>query len=315
MFERIEIPTPFQVGAVNCYLGGRTLVDPGPASEEAWTTLRDALEARELEPEDLEQVLITHPHIDHFGLAKRLQDRGARVLASDAAAGVMSDFPAYYEYERSFFTDFFERHGMAPTTAETVTGVSEAFLAFAPSVIPDRTLTGGETVTVLDVELTVRDVAGHAPGELLYSHDADGDRVGLIGDNVLLDITPNPVLQPPPVEGGDRPHVLQAFNESLDRLKTAGFDRFLPGHRATIGDPPGRIAEIRAAHEERTENVYELVAGPTTAVDVMEGLFGELPVTERFSGMSEAIGHLDVLLARDRIERREQGGIVIHERQ
>lgn len=314
MFERIEIPTPFQVGAVNCYLGGRTLVDPGPASEEAWTTLVNALEARELAPPDVERVLITHPHIDHFGLAKRLQDRGARVLASSKAARVTADFPAYYEYEREFFTDFFERHGMAATTAETVTGISESFLAYAPSVTPDRELSDGDTVAVRDTELTVESVAGHAPGELLFAHD-DGDRIGLVGDNVLADITPNPVLQPPPADGGERPHVLPAFNDSLDRLEGAGYDRFLPGHRDVIEDPDARIAEIRAAHERRTENVYDLVEGPTTAVEVMEGLFGELPVTERFSGMSEAVGHLDVLLERDRVEREEQGGIVVHRRQ
>jgi hypothetical protein len=46
----------------------------------------------------------------------------------------------------------------------------------------------------------------------------------------------------------------------------------------------------------------------------MEGLFGELPVTERFPGMSEAIGHLDVLEERGRVQRREEGGLVVYER-
>lgn len=45
MFDRIVVPTPFQIGAVNAYLTGRTLVDPGPDSEDAWSTLLDALEA------------------------------------------------------------------------------------------------------------------------------------------------------------------------------------------------------------------------------------------------------------------------------
>ncbi|MFC4448130.1 MBL fold metallo-hydrolase [Halorussus aquaticus] len=64
MFRRLSIPTPFQVGPVNAYLAGRTLVDPGPGSEEAWAALLDGLEARGLGPTDIERVLITHPHPD-----------------------------------------------------------------------------------------------------------------------------------------------------------------------------------------------------------------------------------------------------------
>jgi len=46
MFSRLSIPTPFQVGPVNAYLAGRTLVDPGPDGEEAWAKLLAALEER-----------------------------------------------------------------------------------------------------------------------------------------------------------------------------------------------------------------------------------------------------------------------------
>jgi hypothetical protein len=51
--------------------------------------------------------------------------------------------------------------------------------------------------------------------------------------------------------------------------------------------------------------------GPTTAVEVMDELFDDLPATEYFSGMSEAVGHLDVLDERDEVEAREQGGVVV----
>lgn len=314
MFEQLAVPTPFQVGAVNTYLAGRTVVDPGPASEEAWSTLLTEFEDRDLVPGDIEQVLVTHPHIDHFGLSKRLQDRGARVIASRPAARIMADFPAYYEYERAYFTDFFERHGMARTMAETVTGLSESFLAYAPSITPDRRVGADDTLEVAGRVGDVHEVEGHAPGELLFDVDLSGDRIGVVGDNVLEEITPNPVLQPPPTEGDPRPRVLPAYNASLDRLREAGYDRFLPGHRGIVHDPAGRIGAIREAHERRTDRVFELVDGPTTAVEVMEGLFGDLPATEQFPGMSEAVGHLDVLEERERVARREEAGLVVYER-
>lgn len=316
MFERHEVATPFRVGSVNAYLAGRTVVDPGPDSEEAWSDLLAALEARDLAPEDVAQVLVTHPHPDHFGLAHRLREAGARVLASDPAAAIVRDFRGRHEYEKAFFREFFQRHGMSRESVETVVSLPEAYFSFAPDVETDRTLAAGDRLEVHDATVTVDSVEGHAEGELLFAYDHADERRAVVGDHVLPDITPAPLLLPPPEGQGDaeRPRVLPAFNRSLARLRDAGYDRFLPGHREEIDDPPGRVADILDAHEQRTERVYELVDGPTTAVEVMQGLFGDLPATEQFPGMSEAVGHLDVLEARDRIEREERGGLVVYRR-
>lgn len=315
MFTRLPVPTPFQVGPVNAYLSGRTLVDPGPDSEEAWSHLLDELDARGLAPTDIDTVLVTHPHPDHFGLAARFRADGARVVASPDAAAIMADFPAQFERERAFFIDFFEKCGMAASTADTVTGLPETFLRYGPSVETDRAVGDGDTFVAEGTEFTAHAVRGHAEGECLLSYDHDGDRHALVGDHVLAEITPNPFLLPPADPDGERPRVLPAFNESLRTLREADYDRFLPGHREVLESPSQRVGEILDAHEERTENVRELLDGPTTPIDVMEGLFGDLPVTEYFPGMSEAVGHLDVLEARGEVTRRDRGGVFVYERQ
>ncbi|WP_018259183.1 MBL fold metallo-hydrolase [Halomicrobium katesii] len=314
MFRRVSLPTPFQVGPVNSYLTGRTIIDPGPDSEEAWSELLTALEARSLAPDDIEQVLITHPHPDHFGLAHRFSERGARIVASEPATPILEDFAGRLYHEQSYFVDFFERCGMAAETAETVTQLPEAFLNYASSVTVDQSVAAGDEVTVDDSLVTVDDLVGHSVGEVLFAFEADGERRAIVGDNVLADITPNPFLQPPADDGEARPRVLPRYNDSLDRLATAGYDRFLPGHRTDIEEPSARIEAIRADHEDRTDDVETLLDSPTTPVSVMEGLFGDLPVTEQFSGMSEAVGHLDVLEQRGRVEREESGGVVLYER-
>ncbi len=313
MFTRLSIPTPFQVGPVNAYLAGRTLVDPGPGSEEAWTVLLEALEENDLEPTDIEQVLITHPHPDHFGLAARLQESSARIVASPATARIIRDFPRRLEYEQTYFADFFDRCGMARTTAQTVTDLPAAFLSVSPNVETDVELTDGESVAVDGIDVTAESVQGHAPGETIFTYEVDGESHAIVGDQVLPDITPNPLLQPPAEEDEGRPRVLPAFNRSLERLRNREFDRFLPGHREEISTPTTRIEEILAAHEERTENVRNLVDGPTTPFDVMEDLFDDLPATEYFPAMSEAVGHLDVLEERNEVERNERGGLIVYE--
>ncbi|MBX0324506.1 MBL fold metallo-hydrolase [Halomicroarcula sp. F13] len=316
MFTRVSIPTPFQVGAVNAYVAGRTVVDPGPDSEEAWSRLLETLEARELTPGDVSQVVVTHPHPDHFGLASRLRAEGARVHASPDAAAIMQDFAARLKYEQSYFSDLFERCGISRETAEAVTQLPEAFLAYAQSVATDRELTAGDTLTVNDERITVDSVAGHAAGELIFSYDYDGRREAIVGDNVLGDITPNPFLQPPEDRGGQRPRVLPAFNDSLRWLREQGHDRFLTGHREPVESPRERIDAILAEHDQRSEEVVDIVSeGATTPADVMTVLFGDLPATEYFSGMSEAIGHLDVLETQGRVEKRESGGVFVYELQ
>jgi glyoxylase-like metal-dependent hydrolase (beta-lactamase superfamily II) len=314
MFERVPIPTPFQVGAVNAYVAGRTLVDPGPDSEESWSALVGALDERGLQPDEVERVIVTHPHPDHFGLAKRLRERGAAVVATPTTARIVGDFEGNFERERSFFGEFLTQCGLGEDTAATVVGLPEAFLHYAPSVETDREIQAGDSIDVDGVECTAEDTMGHAASELLLRYDVDGDHRAIVGDHVLPKITPNPLLQAPPEPGGERPRPLPQFNDSLDRLAEEPFDRLLPGHSEIIEEPAERIAAIREAHEERTDNVLDLVDGPTTPVEVMEGLFGELPATEMFSGMSEAVGHLDVLEERGRVTRRERGGLFVYER-
>jgi glyoxylase-like metal-dependent hydrolase (beta-lactamase superfamily II) len=313
MFDRVAVPTPFAVGPVNAYLAGRTIVDPGPDSEEAWTTLVEALENRRLAPADVEQVLVTHPHPDHFGLAARLHEAGASVLASPAAAAVIGDFAGHLADEQRYFQDFFVRCGMAASTAETVTDLPQAFVHYAPSTDIDRRLSAGDTVSVDGQTLDVVELTGHAAGELGFAFETVDEHSAIVGDHVLPDTTPNPFLQPPPEGGGDRPRVLPKYDDSLAATREAGYARLFPGHGDPITDPAARIDEILAEHRERTAAVADLLDGPTAPVDVMEGLFDDLPATEQFGGMSEAVGHLDVLESQGRVAIQEEGGLLLYE--
>ena len=73
----IEVPTPFPVGAVNCYLiegSPLTLIDTGPKTIEARLALDDTLGQIGYKISDVEQILLTHGHIDHFGLTSDIID-------------------------------------------------------------------------------------------------------------------------------------------------------------------------------------------------------------------------------------------------
>jgi hypothetical protein len=55
------------------------------------------------------------------------------------------------------------------------------------------------------------------------------------------------------------------------------------------------------------------VRSSVTPVDVIAGLFGNRPVTESFAGMSEAVGHLDILEDNGSVTVRDRGGVLVYE--
>lgn len=335
MFDRRSVPTPFPVGDVNTYLANRTIVDPGPDSDDAWTVVRSFLADHDLEPADVERVVLTHAHADHFGLAKRFRDRGASVIASPGTAAIIEDFDANLEDQSAFIRELLPAHGMNPGAAATLSDLSSNLRSYGPDCTVDRRLSAADSVAIGSTPLSVQRVSGHAEDELILSYEVDAtvdrsadsnadDRLGtdggagttaIVGDHVLGHITPNPVLRPPSQAEGARPRPLLEFNTSLPALRERGFDRLLPGHGDVVRDPAERIAEILSFHEDRTDTVAAILEdrGEATAFEVMAGLFGDLPLADQFMGMSEAISHLDVLEDRDRVRRDESGDCITYE--
>src|SRR4249920_1991731 len=86
---RIQLPLMY-LGGVNVWLlrgDPLTLVDAGPATEEAVASLEDQLRAHGVAVEDIEQVMITHHHLDHSGLATAIKQRtGAQIVAHRSTA-------------------------------------------------------------------------------------------------------------------------------------------------------------------------------------------------------------------------------------
>jgi len=312
MFTRIPVPTPFEIGRVNTYLAGRTLVDPGPDSDQAWEALCDGLTAEGLDPTDIEQVVITHAHLDHFGLAKRLRDAGADILAHPHTKEIIADYRARLRREQAYFEPLFKRLGVDPMLAETVVTLPDPYLTYGPAVETDRTLADGETIQSNGTELTVEYTGGHGPGELALTYNAEGEKQALVGDTVLGHLRAVPFMIPPRTEGEQRPKQLVRLERALDRLEAGNFDRFLPGHGEHITDTAGRIHEMRNAHAHRTADVRSLVSEPVQPAAVMNGLFGEMPATETFSSMSETMGHLELLEHRGELERELRDGAIYY---
>ena len=72
-WQVVTLPIPYDLRSVNCYVieepSGITIIDTGDDNAESKEIWRRVIGQRRVN-----RVLITHLHIDHFGLAKWLQD-------------------------------------------------------------------------------------------------------------------------------------------------------------------------------------------------------------------------------------------------
>ena len=137
--HRLAIPTPFQVGRVNAYLiedSPLTLIDSGPNSAKALDELEQALAALGHKVEDIELLVVTHQHIDHFGLASILARRsGAEVAALDALAPFLAELrPARPTSTTRSRENLMLRHGIPSDVVTALRAVSASFRGWGASV-------------------------------------------------------------------------------------------------------------------------------------------------------------------------------------
>lgn len=308
----LEIPSPFNVGRVNCYVlfgDMLTLLDPGPATAEAYETLSAGLQARGFAVADVDQILITHPHMDHFGLANRVREAsGARAIAHRDATRLLADPIAHFTREQTFFEPFMQEMGVPEQIAHTAVTLPEAYTNYQEPLTIDREVSDGDTINAGSAFQIIH-TPGHAPGSVCFVSEPDG--VVFTGDHVLEHISPNPLLTIAPGTETQRTRSLPVYIDSLRRIQNVDAEVGYGGHGDRIADLQQRAQEILEHHQQRKERIADMLTllGPITAYDIMKELFPDLPVTEIFPGMSEVIGHLDLLEDEGRVEITERDGL------
>jgi glyoxylase-like metal-dependent hydrolase (beta-lactamase superfamily II) len=320
--HRLAIPTPFQVGRVNAYLiedSPLTLVDSGPNSGKALDELEQALAARGHAIEDIELLIITHQHIDHFGLASILARRsGAEVAALDALAPYLRDFSEAAELDDHFAQQTMLLHGIPADVVTALRAVSASFRAWGSAVEVTRSLHDGGELRLRDRTLRVLHRPGHSPSDTVFLDDRSEigqHSILLAADHLIKHISSNPLLSRPLGAGpdftGPRPRSLIDYIASLKRTRAMNLALVLPGHGEPIADHATLIDRRLHLHRRRAEKIHGLIAiQPRTAHEIAQELWGNVAVTQAYLTLSEVLGHIDLLLADGRVVEQESDGVV-----
>jgi glyoxylase-like metal-dependent hydrolase (beta-lactamase superfamily II) len=298
---QIAIPVPY-LGSVNLWLlkgEPLTLVDAGPANEEALVALEEQLTAHGLAVEDIELLLITHHHLDHSGLAAAIKERsGAQIAAHRGTArwGV-----AYHERaaeEHRFTVALMAAHGVP----EHLIAGSEPFFAHiirdSSDFDTDRILSDGDTIRAGGRALRVVFRPGHSTTDTLFVDETSGD--AFVGDHLLANISSGAELMPTELPGDERRRALLEYLGNLRKTAVMQLGTCYTGHGPTIDDHRQLIEERMAFHSSRLDLIaHHVDTGLGTAFDVARKLWSdEVAATQTVLAIWEVLGHLDILVNR-----------------
>ncbi len=245
----ISLPLPIpDLDHINTYLvrgdSGCLLIDTGWNSPEIFDSLEEQLASIGVAFSDISQIVVTHVHADHYGLAGRLKQLSA---ASVAMHHLEVEFVETRYINMDVLLDQIARwlriNGVPEAELSELRTASIEMAKFVVPVLPDITLRGGETITQDSFQFRVLWTPGHSAGHIaLYEPQR---KVLISGDLVLPNITPNIGLHPQ-----SAPNPIHDYLESLKTVKELDVEQVLPGHEYLFTDLKSRVEQLARHHPQ-----------------------------------------------------------------
>lgn len=254
---------------------------------------------------DIEGILISHGHSDHYGLVSRLLAAGDPWIATHSAeAEFIADRTcrqdALLERRRAWLAGA----GVPTARRNLLLGGFQEVYAQSAGPRPTRLLSDGDLLREGPWEIEVLHTPGHTPGHLCYLERRTGSL--FTGDHVLPEVTPNISLVS---VSGESP--MGPYLSSLNRLIALDPEplRTLPGHQQAFNGPRSRLRELSLIHERRMVALKRLVDGGAAVIWNMSSQLNwrtpwpaMSPFAQRFA-MGQVHAYLACLAERGQIHR------------
>lgn len=315
--SRFEIPTPFPVGSMNCYLiegSPLTLIDTGPKTPKSLETIQKELLKLSYDMSDIEQILITHGHLDHIGLAaqfvrerERIHGKSTEVWIHNRDANALINYEEHAELYMETFVRLIETSGVPKNEARKLDPkrLIDYYMSIRESVPTARTFKDKDCFKTGIGEITAVWVPGHSSGSVCYV--CDEKQVIFSGDHILGDISSNPSIS---FDSSEEIGML-TYLESLNCIASREDYIALPGHRNPIFDIKSRIAALRTEYDDKFQKAADsLTSNPQTAYELSRTLYGDYDTNSLVLALAESHDILRILESRNQAKLINQNGVI-----
>lgn len=309
---RISVPLPENpLKALNSYfIRGKNrdlLIDLGFRRQECRDALAQGLEELGSAAENRD-ILLTHMHPDHSGLANDFVGKGRRIYIGST--------------DLEYLKKLISREAIQATNERLISeGFPEALIAVVDATSSHRIhtlacvtpqfygLNDGDEIRVGDFCLKTVLVPGHTPGCAMFWMEEQ--KIMFTGDHVLFDITPNITAW------SIMEDALGDYLESLRRSLAYPVELALPSHRAS-GNYHDRIRELLVHHDHRIKEARDIVHTypGLSAYEIASHMkwqiradsWDSFPPIQKWFAVGECLSHLDYLRKRRQIRREMENG-------
>lgn len=300
----VRLPMPNAPNHVNCWLldngPGWTLVDCGMDSDdifEIWDKLWKGL----LRARPLQNLTFTHAHLDHYGFASYLV-KESKCTVRLPLAEWLAGWKLWHEREEApdeQFVGFLKRNGAGDDDAARI--VEAQRKSKYPGLRPPREfirIRNGDVIVMGQRDWQVITAGGHSVEHALF-HCAK-DNILIAGDQILSHMTPSVIV--PQAQPEANP--MQDYLDSLTRLEALPAETLvLPSHGLPFRALHARLAQMRAHHLARLDEVASLVTGKTNAFAIAQEVFPRVLYANPRQAFGEALAHLNMLASSGRLTR------------
>jgi glyoxylase-like metal-dependent hydrolase (beta-lactamase superfamily II) len=319
---RLKLPlTGSPLKYVNVYLlpsaEGHMLIDTGWNTEDTHISLTRQLEDIGARISDIRRIVITHTHVDHYGLAAAMVRISKAQLVMHAKEKEMAQLR--YRHTRRYAEKSnrqLRTGGMKETYLLEPQEMVERFDRLVGFVAPEIVCQGGETLRHAGFEFRILWTPGHSPGHIcLYEPH---HRLFFSGDHVLPGITSHIGVCP-----NCSPNPLDDYTLALQRLRHLDVGLLLPAHGSPVRGLAERVEQILKHHSHRKAEIMDIVSrreGAASAFDLVTAMswYSRIkPVEWHFLrdfdkrlAMTEVMAHLESLVADGRLIRQSLNGLV-----
>ncbi|MCH7324061.1 MBL fold metallo-hydrolase [Solibacillus sp. MA9] len=297
-----------QMNNINCYLyehhNKLTLIDAGIDSAEYEVFFDEQLAAYGLNIMDIDQIILTHHHIDHIGMVNKITEKKQiPVFAHPLALERLALTTTYQQTKIQFFEELYERYGcthvMASRIEKMKQTLNEAGGLRIQSVI--------EPIQANDYvgELKVLDTPGHSLDSItLYDEESGwlftGDLIIEKGTtNALIDFDSRNLLLPT---------VLQ-HRQSIEQCQKLLISTVFAGHEKIFTNF-SEVAQLNIAKiDYKVQRIAKQIEqGNESVLKLANALYGNLMHTIPTLIFSEVIGYVNYAVILGIVERVQRNG-------